>query len=183
VVKQETGFSTLEDLYEYCKGLPATQEGFVVTFSNGLKVKIKGDTYCRIHKMISRMTPLAFWEAWNLELKEIPKEYLAQLPEEFRDVSDTLYQQIYDMHWEPYKKATQLHEEMKALLGNDADKKTWALRTKELHSKEFSAIMDLHNGKVGQMWRGIHRQCRPTLNIIPSWVKGADRIKRILQES
>ena len=183
VVKQETSFSTLEELYEYCKDLPATQEGFVVTFSNGLKVKIKGDTYCRIHKMISRMTPLSYWEAWDLDLKDIPKEYLAQLPEEFRDVSDALYQQIYDMHWEPFKRAVQLHEEMKTLLGPGADKKTWASRTRELHPNEFSDIMDLYNGKEGKMWWRIHKNVRPTRNILPESLAGSDRIKRILSDS
>jgi len=182
-VKQEPGFSTLEELYEYCKALPATQEGFVVTFSNGLKVKIKGDTYCRIHKMISRMTPLSYWEAWDLDLKDIPKEYLAQLPEEFRDVSDALYQQIYDMHWEPFKRIVQLYEGMKALLGPGANKKTWAMRTKELHPQEFSSIMGLHNGKEGQVWWGLHKNVRPTWNILPQGVAGTDRIKRILSDS
>lgn len=98
-------------------------------------------------------------------------------------MSDALYQQIYDIHWEPFKRAVELHEEMKALLGPGADKKAWALRTKELHPKEFSAIMDYHNGKEGQVWWGVHKQCRPTRNILPQGVAGADRIKRILSDS
>jgi hypothetical protein len=182
VVQQVTGFKTMEDLYVYCKTLPATQEGFVVTFSSGLKIKIKGAEYCRIHKMVSRMTPLAFWEAWDLELKDIPKEYLAQMPEEFREASDALYKQIYKIHWEPFKKATQYYTEMKALLGN-ADKKTWALKTKELHPKEFSSIMDLHNNKESNVWWRIHKDCRPTYNVIPDGLKDSDRLQRILQES
>jgi len=182
VVKQETGFTKIEDLYEYCKGLPATQEGFVVTFASGLKIKMKGADYVRIHKMVSNMTPLAFWEAWDIDLKDIPKDYLAQLPEEFRDVSDALYQQIYSMHWGLLNRISQLHAELEVLLGKDADKKTWALRVKELYPKEFSGIMDFHNGKIHQMLRGIHRQCRPTQNVLPKGLAGADRIQRVLQD-
>jgi hypothetical protein len=71
---------------------------------------------------------------------------------------------------------------MKALLGN-ADKKTWALKTKELHPKEFSSIMDLHNNKESNVWWRIHKDCRPTYNVIPDGLKDSDRLQRILQES
>lgn len=176
-------FNSICDIVSLCRDLPSTKEGFVVTFSNGLKVKIKGADYVRIHKMISRMTPLAFWEAWDIDLKDIPKEYRAQLPEEFRDVSDALYHQIYVMHWSPLNRIAQLHADIEILLGKGADKKTWALKTKELYPREFSGIMDLHNGKTHQMLRGIHQQCRPTQNILPKGIAGSDRIQRILQDS
>lgn len=181
VVKQETGFDNLEDLYHYCKALPETQEGFVVTFSNGLKVKMKGDAYVKIHKLLSRMTPIAFWEAWDLGLKDIPKDYLTQLPEEFRELTDNIYNQVYAMHWEPYKRYIKMHHEMKGRLGI-ADKKTWALSIKECHPKEFSYIMGLYNGKDDQVWQQIHKNCRPTNNILPDGIKGTDRLKRIQQE-
>jgi RNA ligase len=183
VVRQETGFQKIEDLYEYCKNLPHTQEGFVVTFANGLKVKIKGTEYCRIHKMISRMTPLAYWEAWDFDLKDIPKSYMAQMPEEFRETSDALYRQIYAMHWDPYTRATQLHDDTAKVLGNGADKKTWALYVKEKYPEYFSYIMDIHNGSIDQVWVKIHRRIRPTQNVLPEGIAGADRLKRILQEN
>ena len=183
LVEQETGFTKIEDLYDYCKGLPPDKEGFVVTFANGLKMKIKGEAYCRIHKMLSHMTPLAFWEAWDLQLKDIPKDYLTQLPEEFRELADNLHKQIYDLHWEPFKRATQHFEELGALLGSGADRKTWALKTKELYPKDFSSIMDFLNGKADQAWKTIHRHCRPTFNVLPEGIKGADRLLRIQQDS
>lgn len=74
-------YTSVADLIEKARILPASEEGFVLKFSNGLRLKIKGDEYCRIHRLVSRLTPLAMWEAMAAEddLEEIRK----QLPEEF----------------------------------------------------------------------------------------------------
>jgi RNA ligase len=44
-------------------GLPGTQEGFVVRFSDGSRLKCKGDEYLRLHAHKEGCTPLAIWEA------------------------------------------------------------------------------------------------------------------------
>jgi RNA ligase len=73
--------SSLDELLKIAKALPPTREGFVIRFNSGLRIKIKGDEYCRIHRLISRLSPLAMWEAMkagdNLELvrKELPEEF------------------------------------------------------------------------------------------------------------
>ncbi len=73
---------SIEEMIELQKIIPKDMEGFVVRFTNGLRVKIKGDEYLKIHKMISCMTPLSFWE--NMKQGVVNRQYLAQLPEEFR---------------------------------------------------------------------------------------------------
>lgn len=74
-------YSHVSELMAIAKDLPATEEGFVLRFSNGLRLKIKGDEYRRIHALVSRLTPLAMWEAMMAgdDLESIRK----QLPEEF----------------------------------------------------------------------------------------------------
>jgi len=74
-------FSSFSDLIEHARGLPATEEGFVIRFSDGLRLKLKGDEYRRIHSLISRCTPLAMWEAMQSgdDLEAIRRD----LPEEF----------------------------------------------------------------------------------------------------
>jgi RNA ligase len=61
--------------------LPRDDEGFVVRFSNGLRLKLKGAEYRRIHALISRCTPLAMWEAMAAgdDMGAIRRD----LPEEF----------------------------------------------------------------------------------------------------
>ena len=76
-------YRTIEQMIELQKSLPKDEEGFVVRFSNGLRVKIKGHEYLRIHKMISTMSPLSFWE--SMENGTVAKHYLEQLPEEYRN--------------------------------------------------------------------------------------------------
>jgi RNA ligase len=69
-----------------------------LSFSNGLRLKVKGDEYCRIHRVVSRLTPLAIWEAMqagdDLEAvrKRLPEEFWA----DFDMITALLRQQIAD---------------------------------------------------------------------------------------
>ncbi len=68
-------------LIEAVRPLPGNQEGFVVRFASGLRLKFKGDEYRRLHKCITGVTPLALWEARragaDIEAmrREIPEEF------------------------------------------------------------------------------------------------------------
>jgi RNA ligase len=74
-------YSSIADLIATAGTLPATAEGFVVRFGNGLRVKIKGDEYCRLHRLVSRVTPLAIWESMvagddmDAMRRELPEEF------------------------------------------------------------------------------------------------------------
>ena len=73
-------FASVSDLLEHASTLPKTQEGFVLRFTDGLRLKIKGAEYRRLHALISRVTPLAVWEIMLAdELGGVRQE----LPEEF----------------------------------------------------------------------------------------------------
>ena len=74
-------YGSLSDLIEKAKILPRTEEGFVLRFANGLRLKIKGNEYKRIHALVSNLTPLAMWQAMaaGMDMASIRRE----LPEEF----------------------------------------------------------------------------------------------------
>jgi RNA ligase len=74
-------FDSISDLIAHAKALPSTQEGFVMRFHDGTRLKVKGEEYCRIHRMISRCTPLALWEMMRAgdDLEALRRD----LPEEF----------------------------------------------------------------------------------------------------
>lgn len=80
-IAKRHSFGSLSELLSLAKTLPPSEEGFVLRFSNGLRLKVKGDEYCRIHRLVSRLTPLAMWEAMLAgdDLEQIRR----QLPEEF----------------------------------------------------------------------------------------------------
>lgn len=176
-------FSSLDELYDYCKDLPASEEGFVITFHNGLKIKVKGEEYCKIHRILSHMTPLAFWNAWDLEKKEIPKEFMVLMPEEFREITDLLYQQITDLHWNTFRESERKYLDIMTEFPPEIDHKTLFLRIKEKYPNDTSDLMYLHKKSYNKLWTGIHRRIRPTNNILPENAAGADRLKRILAEN
>lgn len=71
----------LGELLDLCRTLPASQEGFVVRFNGGLRVKIKGDEYCRVHRLLTHLTPLGVWEM--LLNRDDIESVRMKLPEEF----------------------------------------------------------------------------------------------------
>jgi RNA ligase len=74
-------FASIADMVRHAATLPRDDEGFVIRFSNGLRLKLKGAEYRRIHALISRCTPLAMWEAManGDDMDAIRRD----LPEEF----------------------------------------------------------------------------------------------------
>jgi RNA ligase len=74
-------YASISDLARHARTLPRSEEGYVVRFINGLRLKIKGDEYKRIHALISNVTPLGIWEVMKEgdNLDEVRRE----LPEEF----------------------------------------------------------------------------------------------------
>ncbi len=100
-------FGELAAIIDHAKTLPSSEEGYVLRYDDGTRVKIKGDEYCRIHRMISNITPLAIWESMkngdNLDFirKEIPEEFW----EDFdtirgllTDKLDTILSEIKEVH-------------------------------------------------------------------------------------
>jgi RNA ligase len=57
------------------------QEGFVVKFSNGDRIKVKGVEYLRLHKIMTNVTTTGVWE--YLKNGEDVMELLKDVPDEF----------------------------------------------------------------------------------------------------
>jgi RNA ligase len=74
-------YESLSRLIAEADGLPAEAEGFVVRFDDGLRVKVKGAEYRRIHALVSRITPLAMWDIMQAgdDLAKVRRD----IPEEF----------------------------------------------------------------------------------------------------
>jgi RNA ligase len=81
-------YATFEELVGVAKALRLDQEGFVVRFESGLRIKLKGDEYCRIHRLISNCTPLAVWDA--LVAGDSTEAIRRELPEEFHADFDNI---------------------------------------------------------------------------------------------
>lgn len=78
---------------EIPRDLPSDREGFVIRFNNGHRLKIKGDAYLRLHRCISRVTPLAVWEM--MRDKEDLTAFKRDLPEEFWTDFENILSALY----------------------------------------------------------------------------------------
>lgn len=71
-------YKDLKDLH-----IPNDEEGFVIRFENGNRVKIKGAEYCRLHKICTNTTSYSVWESLkagdNLQAvaENVPDEWLS----------------------------------------------------------------------------------------------------------
>ena len=84
--------------YSFLKNIiPDTKEGFVVRFSNGDRMKIKGEEYLRLHKIMTNVSTTAIWEMLSegrdvLEVvKDVPDEFYKKIKLYVSDLNYTYY--------------------------------------------------------------------------------------------
>lgn len=58
-------FDSAAAMVAHADALPADDEGYVVQFASGLRLKVKGAEYRRVHALISNVTPLGIWNLMN----------------------------------------------------------------------------------------------------------------------
>jgi RNA ligase len=84
---REFSFNDINELIEKSKNMPADEEGFVLKFPNGLRVKIKSEEYLRLHRVLSSISNMSVWESLKKTgsidgvLETIPDEFHPQLKE------------------------------------------------------------------------------------------------------
>src|SRR5262249_51298298 len=161
------------------KDLPVDAEGFVVRFSDGLRLKIKGAEYRRIHALISRITPLAMWEIMQAgdDLAKVRRDIPEEFWSDFDAICALLVRQL-DSVLETAKREA-------ASVAHLSDKDV-GLRLNEFPSDIRPLIFsyrkqggDLLSGRARQM---VYRLIRPTANELAGYVPSY-AINRVLDES
>ena len=84
VVKKYDGISDYSSLKEMVND---NEEGFVVRFSNGSRMKVKGEEYIRLHKILTNISTTTVWEVLATD---------GDMNEMLRDVPDEFYKKIKD---------------------------------------------------------------------------------------
>jgi len=108
---EQYSFEDMDSILGKAQTLDKDREGYVIRFKNGLRLKIKGDEYVRIHRLLSAVTPLALWESMveGEDLEDVRKE----LPEEMENDFDTILS-IYDQNLRDFiQEVNTLYEESK----------------------------------------------------------------------
>ena len=91
-------FKNIDDVISNAKGLDFNSEGYVIRFKkDGYRLKIKGDEYVRIHRIVSGVTPLAIWEAMKnkIDYTDVRKEMPEEIQKDFDQILSILNNQ-YD---------------------------------------------------------------------------------------
>jgi RNA ligase len=112
VVKRYDGIKD----YSTLKGIiKDNHEGFVVRFSNGGRMKVKGEEYIRLHKIMTNLSTTAVWEVLsnggNMDdlLKDVPDEFYSKIND---------YEKSLIAHFNKLKEEYQNHFDSIRRLGN-----------------------------------------------------------------
>ena len=81
-------FDSMEKMIEQAKKLDVDHEGFVVTFSSGFKMKIKGVEYLEKFKMMSAISKKGVRAHFDTEALVVDPEYKKMIPEELWDMRE-----------------------------------------------------------------------------------------------
>jgi len=102
VVKKYDGIKD----YTALKGMVEdNHEGFVVRFSNGDRMKVKGEEYVRLHKIMTNLSTTAVWEvlsnggSMDELLKDVPDEFYEKIKEYENELNFSFYTINKEYDW------------------------------------------------------------------------------------
>jgi RNA ligase len=81
----------VESLVRRAETLSDNEEGFIFRWADGYRLKVKGNEYKRLHRLLSGITPRELAFAWH---DTTIGEMLVMMPEEFREETEALIRQL-----------------------------------------------------------------------------------------
>ncbi len=167
-------FNHFDDILALAKTLEYTEEGWVLySPQTGHRVKMKGDAYCALHRLVSRITPLGVYDLImsGADLDETRQN----LPEEFQRDFDAIASILMDhVKYEIYSHKP-LFESIK-----DLSRKDFALHIKETNriqslwqedTYNMSLLFLMYDRKTdAELQKFVLKTQRPTGNVLPGFV-------------
>lgn len=166
---KQFGF-TLAESYDqtcfgYCRGqiktVPGDElEGFIIRFTNGLRVKIKSEDYFRRSRLLANLTPLGVWD--TMVEGKVPEVMWRVIDEDYHDKLNELTEILE-------RKYRNLFFEIRGQIicvGHQPDRAAFAkaIKTRKMnHHTAMFAIRDGYNRRVEEY---IMKQIRPHKNIL-----------------
>ena len=133
--------STIEKLIELLPSLTSDEEGFVAKYNNGLRIKMKGNEYIRLHRLITRFSTISIWDC--LRNNQKIEEFLSGVPDEFYEWVKNKKKELEDNFNGFYEKAKMGFNKVKNL----PDRKSQALKIMKDYKEISSAIFGLLDEK------------------------------------
>lgn len=98
-------FDGLKDFEIIKQQQNATDEGFVLVFQDGLRLKYKFDEYVRLHRILTNITSYSVWE-YLKDAKDF-NEIIEKVPDEFYDWLHKIKNEIEDQFKKEYSVVTE----------------------------------------------------------------------------
>jgi RNA ligase len=170
---EEVKFNSIAEMVEKAEVLPETEEGWVLRFENGFRLKLKGKIYSTLHRVISNCTPISIWEMLRdcATLDEIK----TQLPEEFAKDLISLEKILQQKEKILLGEIEQFHNETRHLSDRDL-----GLLIKEKMEEDFNIAWRFvfrcrkndfleEVKKPGKLRISLYNCFRPISNNLPGW--------------
>jgi RNA ligase len=127
------------------------REGYVIRFNNGFRMKIKGDEYVRLHRILTNVSNRDIWEylkdnkPFDELLEKVPDEFNNWVKETARDLT-IRFDNINKEYIEVYEN----------LNSRNLDRKEFAIRAK--HYRHSNILFNMLDGKEHKqnIWRIIY---------------------------
>lgn len=157
---EQFGFTLVESHNETwlgaCRGLLKTipgneQEGFVIRFNNGFRIKMKSEDYFRRHHLLSNLTPLVMWN--NMVDGKVPKDVWTQVDVEYHgllyDIVVVLEKQYLVLCSEIYKEFDNIYFHEFGGMMHQVPRGDFASKAQKVkHTSAMFSLLDGHYHKV-----------------------------------
>jgi len=110
-VAQKLDNDSIEDILERAAHLGRDSEGFVLRFGSGLRLKVKGEQYKRVHRLISGVTPLGIWDCLKSEDGECLESFRRDIPEEYWQDFDAITRLLRERLTKLVEEVEKYHEQ------------------------------------------------------------------------
>ena len=111
--------ANIDEIVKKCVTLDSQEEGFVLRWSDGFRIKVKSAEYQKVHKIVCGLSDKAIAEAWK---DEKIADLITKLPEEFRIEIEDKTSQLNSVLRLEIEKVRKIYEEIK-----DKNRKEFAL--------------------------------------------------------
>lgn len=149
-------YTKIDDILIYCTTSDKNEEGFVVQFDGGLRVKVKTDKYKTLHRLISDISPKRIWE--NIVKGTDKGEVISSLPDEFHEEVSEYWDNIISNLNQTTNTVNQIFEKIKDF----PTRKEFALYTKEYYHELIGFLfMKLDNTDINQIKLAILKTLKP----------------------
>lgn len=170
-------YNTVEEALTKAKELSCNEEGWVLRSISGQRLKIKGAEYCRVHRLISNLTPLAIWR--SLKDREDLELFRKSLPEEFWTDFDNIKGILWDSLYSLLVEIDLLDNKITKLSNKEIGLQ---LQDYPQHLQQFIFSCRKYGGPGGLLENArtriaLFEKIRPNGNLLPGYVPSATVVR------